>query len=61
MLLVERVVLWQEQWVARLTTWLAWKLPRRLAYWAAVRVAIHNVDEYPGDRTVFEILEGWWK
>ena len=25
----------------RVLVWLAWRLPRRLAYWAAIRVGVH--------------------
>lgn len=45
--------------------WLAWKLPKRLAYWAAVRVSTFasGTDEFaktePGKIPVTKALEAW--
>lgn len=52
--------------IDRLVMWLAWRLPRELAYWAAIRVAAHattgrydNTD--PGQLDVMEMLNRWSK
>ena len=44
--------------------WLAWKLPRNLAYWAAVRVnseatTIHYTDRTPSEVSIIEALKVW--
>lgn len=46
-------------WPDRVAMWLAWRLPRRVAYMATVRVAVETTDEYPGSRTVVEVLGAW--
>lgn len=46
-------------WKYKLVTWLAWHLPRSVTYWAAVRVAVHDYDGDPGERTAVEMLDGW--
>lgn len=49
----------------RFVIWLAWKLPRRLAYWAYVRVATHGTNEppwshiNPGEQLVIQPMERW--
>jgi hypothetical protein len=39
--------------------WLSRKLPRALAYWAYIRVAVEGNTEYPGDQKVFEPMQRW--
>lgn len=42
--------------IERFWTWLAWKLPRRLAYWAAIRVnAAATTDPRFADKTPWEV------
>ena len=49
----------------KLMIWLAWKLPRSLAKWAAVRVmttasaADRFVDKSPEELTCSEVLKEW--
>ena len=47
------------QYLERLAIWLAWRLPRRLAYWAYVRVAPEGADDYPADQSVVEPMQRW--
>lgn len=45
--------------------WLAWKLPKRLAYWVAIRVATYASatkelsHKEMGAITAFEAVQGW--
>ena len=55
-----RFELWRAQWLERASVWVAWHLPRRVAYWATIRLAVEDNEDYPGDRTVIEVLDGWW-
>lgn len=45
--------------------WLAWKLPRDLAYWATIRVGTSGFDGpypgNPGERTIGDALDDWRK
>lgn len=48
----------------RFWMWLAWRLPRRLVYWAYIRVAAEATTEAFPDRTPFEVslmdgLKAW--
>ena len=49
----------------RFWTWLAWKLPRRLAYWTAIRVnaaatqAPQFSDKTPEQVSVMDALRVW--
>lgn len=43
----------------RFAMWVAWRLPKSIAYWAFVRVAVHDINEYPGDRSVHAAAEAW--
>lgn len=50
--------------IDRFVMWLAWRLPRRLAYWAAIRVAAHaTTGEYgttdPNELNVMDALDRW--
>ncbi len=51
--------LWREEWLARSAIWVAWLLPRRVAYWATIRLAVEGTEDYPGDRPVIEVLKSW--
>ena len=42
----------------KFTIWLAWKLPRSLAMWAAIRVMSHNMQEGPSV-SMIETLTNW--
>ena len=53
--LQERTAYWKE----RFLTWLAWKLPRELVKWAAIRVMTYNYNGNPGERTAGESLDAW--
>lgn len=44
-----------EEVAEKLCKWAAWRLPRRLAYWAAVRVAAHATTGEHGDTVVPEL------
>jgi hypothetical protein len=43
----------------RLLIWLAWHLPRGVAYWAFVRVATWKCEGNPAERTAVESLRAW--
>lgn len=43
----------------RFVIWLAHKLPRSVAYWAYIRVAVEGNNEYPGDQKVMEPAQRW--
>jgi len=43
----------------RFVIWLSWRLPRRLAYWCAIRVMTHNYGGSPCDRSCTDALKGW--
>ena len=50
----------------KIVIWLAWHLPRRLAYWCAVRVGAHaTTGEYGAEETpsllFTDALERWDK
>ena len=41
--------------IERFHMWLAWRLPRRLAYWAAIRVGAHATQGQYSDQVVPEL------
>jgi hypothetical protein len=48
----------------KLVQWLAWKMPKRLVYWAAIRlISAATVNEYADTEvaglTALEALERW--
>ena len=43
----------------RLLTWIVWKLPQSVVYWATVRVAVFDHDGNPGERTILDVLNGF--
>lgn len=45
--------------IEKLLIWLSWKLPKNLAYWAAIRVMTYNYGGSPCDRTCADALKGW--
>lgn len=45
--------------VDNLAHWAARHLPASVAYWAFIRVAVHGINEYPGDRRVVDALDTW--
>ncbi len=51
--------MWKLRRRDRAVMWLAWRLPRRLAYWATIRVAVHEYGGNPGERPVENALKGW--
>lgn len=40
----------------RMLLWFVWKLPKRVAYWSALRVALANDRPYPLERPLVESL-----
>ncbi len=40
-------------------TWIAWRLPRSIAYWATVRVLVADYDGNPSERPVLDALNSW--
>ena len=54
-----------ESW-SRLAMWLAWCLPKRVAYWAAIRVAAYATmgewgKESPDSVSIMSMLKRWDK
>jgi hypothetical protein len=49
----------------RFLVWLAWRLPRDLAYWMTIRVGTEGFDGpyplNPAERTIGEALDDWRK
>jgi len=43
----------------RIAHWIARHLPRNVAYWAYIRVAVWGNPDYPGDQKVFEPMKRW--
>ncbi len=43
----------------KILTWIVWKLPRPVVYWATVRVATFDYDGNPGERSVLDALNGF--
>jgi hypothetical protein len=45
--------------------WIAWKLPRRLVYWAGIRLtteASHRYSKTPlPDITAMDAVNAWWE
>lgn len=48
-----------EEFRERLAMKIAWMLPRRIAYWCYIRVAVYNEDGNPADQTVDQPLMRW--
>lgn len=47
------------KWRERFLIWLAWLIPRPLAYWTFIRIATADYDRNPGERTVLDAAESW--
>jgi hypothetical protein len=45
--------------VEKFWTWLAWRLPRGLVYWCAIRVLTDGHALGPDERKVSEALQAW--
>ena len=45
-----------EKWTWRVWAWIAWRLPRKLVYWAAIRLLSHATVGKYGDQIVPELL-----
>ena len=43
----------------RFVIWLAWLVPRWLAYWVFIRIATADYDGAPSERTVLDAAESW--
>ena len=43
----------------KILTWIAWRIPRSVAYWVAVRVATADYDGNPAERPVVDALNSW--
>lgn len=58
-----RLWLLRDDWTRRkpeqLRMWIAWHLPKAIAKWAFIRVAVHDINEYPGDQTVSQAMARW--
>jgi hypothetical protein len=39
--------------------WLAWSMPREMAYWTFIRVSTHQYSGSPDARTVEQALKAW--
>lgn len=39
--------------------WLSWRMPKQLAKWTFIRVAVHNESNNPADRTCGDALRAW--
>lgn len=55
---------WKYFWSDKLCQWLAWRLPRRLAYWAFIRVHSHATctvyrDKSPDEITWVQAAAAW--
>lgn len=48
-----------EKYRERVLLWIAWRLPRAVAYWAAVRVMVEGYDENPAERPIVDALNDW--
>jgi hypothetical protein len=46
---------WKDDWSLKL----AWMLPKRMIFWAAVLVMSHGGDYEPHTRTCGDALEAW--
>jgi len=47
----------------RVAMWIAWALPRRIAYWAAIRVMAHGTRVHdhstPDEISIMDTLKAW--
>lgn len=63
--LITRIREWRYWYAARPARKLGmafiWALPKAVAYWSFVRVATHDYDGNPGERTVLDAMKGWEK
>ncbi len=55
---------WKSDWRNRVASWIAWRLPRRVVGWCAVRVAAHaTTGEYSDtivpDLTALDAIQRW--
>lgn len=61
MTLSTRIALWRydhsrTKLTERLATWLAWRMPRKVAYWASIRVMAHATQGQYGHQEVPALL-----
>lgn len=48
----------------KLLMWIAWKIPKSIAYWVFVRCATQTKEPYPAERTCLQVMkdiEDWQK
>lgn len=50
---------WMQRKIERLAIAIAWRLPRKVAFWAFVRVATEGCEDNPADQSVGEIMDRW--
>jgi hypothetical protein len=48
-----------ERMIEKLCIAVAWAMPRKLAYWAFIRVATEGSNEYPAEQPVNECMKRW--
>lgn len=54
----------KEKAIEKFWVWLAWLLPRQLAYWATIRLIAHSTSgkygsTYVNDLTPMDVLKRW--
>lgn len=47
------------RWVERLSTFVAWSLPRSVAGWCFIRVITEGCEGNPGDQKVVDVMNRW--
>ncbi len=50
---------WAQRKVDQWAVAIAWRLPRKVAFWAFVRVATEGCEDNPTDQGVKEIVDRW--
>lgn len=49
----------RHRFTEKVVMWIAWHLPRKVAMWAFVRVAVDGWDTHPDDRKASDALNHW--
>jgi hypothetical protein len=50
---------WLSRKSERLLLWFVWRLPRKVAMWAFIRVAVAGNNGHPDDRSISDALKAW--
>lgn len=58
--------LYQPAWTTRLAQWIAWRLPREIVYWCAIRLHTHayttvHPDAEMGTLDMTTVFDAWHK